>query len=271
MDIAIFLAGVIGTWFDPIVFASSFLIGILSIKHSTRIILSGAATFAMASLMHQFIRNDPFRSQAYLIPWAFKTFIAVVTLVYIVYGFKIFFKKTHELKCDTSENLEEGNVPLLNPIKNSDTPSEVKEESNASEVPDYGVIPIISWEKAGKLSGIVENFKSGDTEEWVKCPVKHGPATYALRIHGTSMFNPSGSPSFGEKDIIFVDPSREFINKSLVIVRKNGDETATFKQLIIEGKSMYLQALNPNWPEKIIELSDDSVICGVVIAKLEMF
>lgn len=132
-------------------------------------------------------------------------------------------------------------------------------------------VPLLSWVQAGEWSDTSESFLPGDADEWLYCPVPHSESTYALKVQGFSMFNPASSPSFYENDIIFVDPQREAINKSLVIARKQIDDKVTFKQLIIEDDVIFLRPLNPDWPEKVIQLTDDSVICGVVIAKLEKF
>jgi SOS-response transcriptional repressor LexA len=37
--------------------------------------------------------------------------------------------------------------------------------------------------------------------------------------------------------------------------------------LIIEGDRKYLKALNPAWPEQIIEINGNATICGVMIGK----
>ena len=132
-------------------------------------------------------------------------------------------------------------------------------------------VPLISWVQAGEWCEAVDLFQPGDAEEWPYCPVPHSPSTYALTIHGVSMFNPSSPPSFSEGDTIFVDPQKEYRNKSLVIAKIANEQKVTFKQLIIEDNIKFLRPLNPEWPEKIIPLSEDSLICGVVIAKLEKF
>lgn len=126
-------------------------------------------------------------------------------------------------------------------------------------LPNYKVlssIPLISWIQAGHWTDI----HLGDVEEFYPCPEKHSKLTYALEVHGESM-----SPDFVNGEIIFVDPEVEARNGSCVVVRQNGNTEATFKQLIIDGSQKYLKALNPNWPNPIIEMLPDAVICGVVI------
>ena len=49
-----------------------------------------------------------------------------------------------------------------------------------------------------------------------------------------------------------------------------GDREATFRQLIVEGGRRYLKALNPHWPERIVEIDEDTVIRGVVVCEGEV-
>ncbi len=141
---------------------------------------------------------------------------------------------------------------------------------NVEAGPDIaGGVPLISWIQAGAWSETIDNFAVGDAEEWLPCPVKHGPRTFVLRVRGESMFNPSGRPSFLEGDLIFVDPDRQALHGSLVVVRLEDDKEATFKKLVLEGGQQYLQALNPAWPERIIRIHGDATICGAVIFKGE--
>lgn len=137
--------------------------------------------------------------------------------------------------------------------------------------PARGEVPLISWVQAGAWSQIVDNFAPGDADEWLPCPVKHGPQTYAVVVRGSSMYNPTGDLSFKDGDIIFVDPTREARHRSLVIVRLDDEAEATFKQLLVEGDERLLQALNPNWPDRIIRINGRATLCGVVIGKLESF
>ena len=85
------------------------------------------------------------------------------------------------------------------------------------------------------------------------------------------MSNPGGKPSFEEGDIIFVDPDREPAHRSLVIVRLDDQNEATFKRLIVDGDSKFLEALNPSWPDRIIKVNGNATFCGVVIARMESY
>ena len=131
-----------------------------------------------------------------------------------------------------------------------------------------GMLPLISWVRAGNWSETIDNFAPGDAEEWIPCPFKHSKNAFILRVVGKSMYNPGGERSYNDGDYIAVDPCREARNGSMVVVRLDDDHTATFKQLLIEpnGERM-LMALNPSRPTRIMHVSTNATICGVVIGK----
>ena len=144
--------------------------------------------------------------------------------------------------------------------------------SSAHSPRDQGLCPMLSWVAAGSWHGMETPDGSGDdADEWLACPVRHSAATFALQVRGESMYNPLGRLSFSDGDLIFVDPQRQPENKSCVVVRREAEQSATFKQLILEGEAnvarRYLKPLNPNWPEPIMEFQEDDQLCGVVIFK----
>ena len=141
---------------------------------------------------------------------------------------------------------------------------------NTEPGPDIqGRVPLVSWVQAGAWSEVIDNLAPGDAEEWLPCPVSHSPATFVLRVRGESMFNPHGRPSFQDGDLIFVDPERPAEHGSLVVVRLDDDREATFKKLVVEGDRRFLRALNPAWPEPMMQINGNATICGTVIFKGE--
>lgn len=140
--------------------------------------------------------------------------------------------------------------------------------TNVSLGPDIaGRVPLISWVKAGTWGDVEDPYAIGDAEAWLPCPVKHGRRTFVLRVRGISMYNPGQRPSYSDGDLIFVDPDRGPISGDRVIAKISETNEATFKQLIVEGRRQYLKALNPAWPEQIIEIDRDTTIIGVVIGQ----
>lgn len=144
-------------------------------------------------------------------------------------------------------------------------------DQNVEDLATRGRVPLISWVAAGNWCSTAEPRTASDAEEWLPCPVRHGPRTFALRVKGDSMYNPTGRPSFEDSDIIFVDPDRTAEHRSLVVVCLDEENTSTFKRLLIDGDTKMLEALNPSWPDRIIRINGNATICGVVIARMESF
>lgn len=142
---------------------------------------------------------------------------------------------------------------------------------NTEALHNVGKVPLIDWVAAGTWHDISDPYPAGMAEDWLYCPSRHGSRAYALRVRGESMHNPSSDQSFKDGDIIFVDPDKVAINKSLVICRLDDSKQTTFKRLLIDGDSKMLEALNPSWPERIIKVNSNATICGVIIGKYEVY
>ena len=129
----------------------------------------------------------------------------------------------------------------------------------------HGLRPLISWVQAGAWTEIAGSFCAEDAEVYLPCPVRCSAGTFVLRVRGESM-----EPRFRDGDLIFVDPAASPDHGRFVVVRGEDSNEATFKQLIIEGKRKYLKALNPDWPERIVQSDSSAIICGVVVFKGEI-
>lgn len=121
-------------------------------------------------------------------------------------------------------------------------------------------VPLISWVQAGNWCESPDNFSPGDAEDWIDCSFPHSSSTYCLRVVGQSMF-----PDYREGEIIFVDPEIVEEHGDDVVVRTL-DNKHTFKRLQITPDGKYLLAVNPDHPERIMRIPDETRICGVVIA-----
>lgn len=121
-------------------------------------------------------------------------------------------------------------------------------------------LPVISWVQAGAWAEVQEPI---DPEDCELVPVfKHySKHAFALRLNGDSMQAPDGV-SFPTGSIICVEPEMRADNGSFVVARRENDNEATFKQLIIDGDRKYLKPLNPRYP--IILIDEPIVFCGVV-------
>ena len=78
------------------------------------------------------------------------------------------------------------------------------------------------------------------------------------------MSNPSGSPSFPAGTMLLINPSMTAEPGHFVVVRQAGQAHFMFKRLAFDVGRWLLEPLNPRFP--IVEVPDDAVICGVVVA-----
>lgn len=132
---------------------------------------------------------------------------------------------------------------------------------NTAPGPDIvGRLPLISWVRAGELCEAPDNFQPGDAEEWLDCPVKHGPNAYCLRVKGDSMDDGTAG-GYRDGEIIFIDPAIGAVAGHDVVVRTPDGKT-TFKRLKRDQDGLYLLGLNG---KKIIRVPEGTVFCGVVI------
>lgn len=171
----------------------------------------------------------------------------------------------------SEQNVKSAKKGKNNPLITSE-PDAIKgslHDRNVEPGPDVrGKLPLISWVQAGAWESIVDNFAVGDAEEWLLSPIQTSENAYYLRVRGLSMYNPAGEPSFRENDLVLVEPQSYAESGALVIVRLEDQKEATFKQLIVEDGKKYLRALNPDWPNRIIQVNGNATICGVVKTKV---
>ncbi|WP_180089399.1 LexA family transcriptional regulator [Acinetobacter sp. YH12219] len=138
-------------------------------------------------------------------------------------------------------------------------------EKNVSDpIPLIGkLVPVISWVQAGAWTTVDSVPAGTQFEEWLPPNPKCGKNGYGLEVVGESML-----PDFRPGDKIYVNPDFQITDLKtgdLVIVSCQGDSEATFKKLIVESGNMYLQPLNPDWPEKTIALEDGCKLVGKVV------
>jgi SOS-response transcriptional repressor LexA len=130
-----------------------------------------------------------------------------------------------------------------------------------------GLHPVITW---GSAAAAPQEHTEELTplanveEERLPCPVPCSEDTFVLRVEGESM-----EPKFHHGDLIYVDPDVSPEHGRYVVLRLEGADEAILRQLIVEGGRRYFKALNPDWPDRIVEASDEVAIRGVVVFKGE--
>ncbi|WP_330213573.1 LexA family protein [Pseudomonas sp. Z18(2022)] len=139
-----------------------------------------------------------------------------------------------------------------------DMPFGLGEFNNATILSHTGrKLPVIGSIAAGAWCEANSNFDARDAEEWIDAPGPVGPKAFILRVEGMSM-----EPKFKEGDKIVIDPALEALPGHYVAAKRSSDQAATLKQLRQEGNEKYLYALNPDWPDRIIRMTEEWSICG---------
>jgi len=126
-------------------------------------------------------------------------------------------------------------------------------------------VPVILMSQIETWISDMENFTKQDAAGWIACPVESGPRTFAVVVTGESMKNQGAARSFSDGDYIFCDPDKKAVSGSLVIAKLAEEKQPIFRQLIVEGDARYLQAINPSWPDRIVELNSQGSLVGTVI------
>lgn len=123
-----------------------------------------------------------------------------------------------------------------------------------------GKAPVLSYVQAGEWSEAIDPYELGDAAEWAHVPPGHGESVFFLKVIGVSM-----EPEYFEGGRILVDFGLEARHGDDVVVR-TPDGNVTFKRLQITPDGKHLLAINPDYPQRIIQMPVGSVICGVVVS-----
>lgn len=136
----------------------------------------------------------------------------------------------------------------------------IRSGDNVSPGPSItGMVPILNKVNAGMYREIIDSEPEGI--EHVASAVPTRRYTFALRVEGDSM-----EPKFPEGMVLIVEPEADPLPNDYVIA-VNGDNEATFKQLIKDGGEWFLKPLNPRYPIK--PLGTAKVIGVIVGAQIQ--
>jgi SOS-response transcriptional repressor LexA len=142
----------------------------------------------------------------------------------------------------------------------------ISDDSNVVQLErNFGVVPLISWVRAGDWMEAADPLQPGEAERWLPCPVNHGDKAFALRVRGDSMTASYGR-TYPEGSIIFVDPQkRSPVNGDRIIAKLAGSDEVTFKVYKEEDGRKWLQPLNPSHQP----IREPFKVLGTVIGKWE--
>ena len=117
-------------------------------------------------------------------------------------------------------------------------------------------VPLISWVQAGHWNEVCDVLPLEEVTEWIPALARVGPRAFALRIQGDSM-----EPKFTVGAAIVVEPDVHAQNGDYVIVRLDGTDECTFKQLVEDAGKRFLKPLNPRYP--LMEITSKASVVGI--------
>lgn len=135
------------------------------------------------------------------------------------------------------------------------------DEIGSHQHPDSNrLIPVITWEQAGKWHEIQDRFQRDDAKRWLGPPIELGEHAFILEVEGFVM-----QPDYLAGDFIFVDPAKPPENNNDVVIFDSGANQSTFRRLQTQDGKMYVHTINDRLRDTIDPLPEDSIICGVVV------
>lgn len=121
-------------------------------------------------------------------------------------------------------------------------------------------VPLIPWDRVGGYKEMSMTEKNA----FPQIPSLEGMSknTFAVTVIGGAM-----EPKFMEGDTVFVDADKEPTTRCFVFAVHEG--RTLLRELVSDGNSRFLVALNKRWPgEEFIPVTENTIILGVVDTKL---
>ncbi|WP_434712006.1 helix-turn-helix transcriptional regulator [Rhizobium sp. YTUHZ045] len=130
--------------------------------------------------------------------------------------------------------------------------------------PQGGAIPLLGFAQAG-AGGFFDDggFPAGQGWDVVEFPANPSQKSgvYALEVQGESMM-----PLYRDGDVLIVEPGAQVRRNDRVVVRTNEGEVMAKVLLRRSPRSIELMSLNPEHPNRTLDLSDVDWIARIIWA-----
>lgn len=122
----------------------------------------------------------------------------------------------------------------------------------------FNFLPIIPWQEVPASSEFIKSLDFSNWQDWEPVNIRISPGAFALTIHQRTL----GMP-FAYKALLIIEPDKEPNDGDYVIVYHKQSNSVIVKQLIIDGKDVWLNAPNDHIPP--ILMTKEYKICGVIV------
>jgi SOS-response transcriptional repressor LexA len=124
----------------------------------------------------------------------------------------------------------------------------------------YNKIPLLSWVQAGGFGSGTDQYPyPGAADEYIETDLQ-SKYLFAMRVKGDSM-----EPLFFDNEVIIIDPDIQPQPGDFVIVKKDQEDEATFKQLKKFKGVWVLHPINPRYEDQ--EMTKEMRVVGKVVRK----
>ena len=125
-------------------------------------------------------------------------------------------------------------------------------KANGDARPAPATVPLIGFAQAG-AGGYFDDagFPAGHGWDQVTLPAGAGEGAYALTVQGDSML-----PLYRDGDVLIVDPAAQLRKGDRIVAKTTGGEVTAKILARKTAKSVELQSLNPDHPDRSIPASE---------------
>ena len=121
-------------------------------------------------------------------------------------------------------------------------------------------LPLLNWEQAV----LWPNHRQQEVQSYISTEAIVSDMAFATRIEDTTM-----APRFPEGSILVVDPEIKPQDQDFVLIHLGNHGKAQFKQMLVDGESLYLKPINTDFQTNRVE--KPYRILGVMIQVLTEF
>jgi SOS-response transcriptional repressor LexA len=127
-----------------------------------------------------------------------------------------------------------------------------------SRIYGWTPVPLINWKQASLWEKFQHELRNQTWAGWSSTDLAVSDSAFAIAVKGDAM-----APTFIESTTLIIDPAIIAKNRDYVVVANAGNESASFRQLLIDGDDKYLRAINGEF--RTMQLDKGNKIIGTLV------